>query len=405
MGNVPNHNVMRQCFSWLQVNYRDFFHDYRARKLCTGNTVFLFLEAALQQRPSLKNIADHLASRKWLQEWLDLDSIHGSSLYRKLEALPLDLLQDMFTTLVQAIGQHYAGKTGVDRLGKLRAIDSTTIRLPAVYGSWAYVSKSKNAVKMHTCLLVGDENSVCPQRVVLSTADVSDLDKQVVMELVTESLDTYVFDRGYINYAHYCKWQARKIRFVARVKASNKFRLLTERDVSPNSHVTRDADVELTDAKSGATVLLRLVEYTYRDDKNKLRRIRVLTNRWDLTAEEITDIYRYRWKIELFFKWMKQHVQLTKLYNHSEEAVWNQIYLALIAYALCELLRLTVAPESSCWNLLQALQLYADLPMEACLGALGREPTRTSQGRQKKAKRGRPRIHPEVKRPAHKVIK
>ena len=404
MGNVPNHNVMRQCFSWLHVNYRDLLCDHRARKLFTGQTVFLFVEAALQQRSSLKNIADHLDSRKWLQRWLKLKSIHGSSLYRKLEALPLDLLQDLFLTIVQAIGQHYAGKTGIDRLGKLRVVDSTQIRLPAVYGSWAYTSKSKNAVKMHTCLLVGDESSVCPQRVVLSTADVSDLDEQVVMGLVIEALDTYVFDRGYINYAHYCKWQAREIRFVARVKASNKFRLLTEREVSPDSHVTRDADVELTDAKSGATIPLRLVEYTYRDDKNKRLHIRVLTNRWDLTAEEITDIYRYRWKIELFFKWMKQHVKLTKLHNHSEEAVWNQIYLSLIAYALCELIRLTAVPESSCWHLLQALKLYADQPMEACLEALGRKPTRTSQGRQKKAKRGRPRIHPQVKRPSHKVI-
>lgn len=405
MGNVPNHNVMRQCFSWLQVNYRDFFQDYRARKLHTGQTVFLFLEAALQQRPSLANISNHLASRKWLQERLQLDSIHGSSLYRKLEALPLDLLQEMFAAIVQAIGQYYAGKTGIDRLGKLRAVDSSEIRLPAVYGSWAYVSKSKNAVKMHTCLLVGDGNSVCPQRVVLSTADVSDLDEQVVMELVTESLDTYVFDRGYINYAHYCKWHAQGIRFVARVKTANKFRILNERELSSDSHVTRDADVELTDAKSGATFPLRLVEYTYRDDKNKLRQIRVLTNRWDLTAEEVSDIYRYRWKIELFFKWMKQHVKLTKLYNHSEEAVWNQIYLSLIAYALCELIRLTAVPESSCWTLLQALQLYADQPMEACLEALGRKPTRTSQGRQKKAKRGRPRIHPRIKRPMHTVIK
>jgi hypothetical protein len=405
MGNLPDHTVLRQCFSWLHVHYRDIFRDYRVRKLHTGQAIFLFLEAALQERKSLASISNHLKAKKWLQDWLELDSIHGSSLHRKLEELPLDLLQDMFVTIVRAIALHYAGKSGIGNLGKLQIIDSTEIRLPPVYGSWAYVSKSKNAVKMHTSLLVGDEDSMCPDRIIFSTADVSDQDAEVVLDLVTETTNTYVFDRGYINYSHYFKWHERGTCFVARVKANNKFRLIEERQPPDGSHVLRDADVELGDPKTGSTFQLRLVEYTYIDAKKKLQKIRVLTNRWDLTAEEITDIYRYRWKIELFFKWLKQHVSLTKLYNHKEVAVWNQLYISLIAYALCELIRLTAVPEKSCWDILQLLKLYADQTMEELQTAMRHKPTRTSKGRRKKAKLGRPRIRPKVFKPAHKITK
>lgn len=405
MGNIPNHTVLRQCFSWLDVHYRETFRDYRTRKLHTGQAIFLFLEATLQERHSLNSITAHLKSRKWLQDWLDLDSIHGSSLYRKLEKLPLDLLQEMFISIVRAIAMHYAEKGGIGRLGKLQIVDSTEIRLPAVYGSWAYVSKSKNAVKMHTSLLVGDEDSACPERVILSTADVSDQDAEVVLDLVAETTNTCVFDRGYINYSHYYQWQKRGTRYVARVKRNNKFRLIRDREPAASSHVLRDADVELTDPKSGATFPLRLIEYTYIDPKNKPQKIRVLTNRWDITAEEVTDIYRYRWKIELFFKWLKQHVNLTKLYNHKEAAVWNQLYLSLIAYALCELIRLTQLPEKSCWDILQFLKLYADQTMEELLTALRHKPTRTSKGRRRKAKLGRPRIRPKIFKPGHKITK
>lgn len=405
MGNIPDHTVLRQCFSWLHVHYRHLFRDYRTRKLHTGQAIFLFLEAALQQRYSLDNIARHVRSKKWLQRWLNLDSIHGSSLYRKLEKLPLDLLQDMFTSIVQAIAKHYAGKTGMDNVGKLRIIDSTEIRLPSVYGSWAYVSKSKNAVKMHTALLVGDKHSVCPERIIISTADVSDQDSEVLGDLVVESTNTHVFDRGYINYSNYCTWHERGIRFVARLKMNNKLRVIVERDLPANSSILRDADVELTDPRSKHVAQFRLVEYTYIDAKNKLRKIRVLTNRWDLSAQEIADIYRYRWKIELFFKWLKQHVSLTKLYNHKETAVCNQLYLSLIAYALCELIRLTEVPEKTCCDLLQSLKLYADQTLDELLAALNDKPMRTSKGRRKKAKKGRPRKHPKVLKPAHKIIK
>ena len=89
--------------------------------------------------------------------------------------------------------------------------------------------------------------------------------------------------------------------------------------------------------------------------KNVIKKIRVVTNRWDISAEEVSEIYRYRWQIEMFFKWLKQHANLKKWYNTKPEAVGVQVYLSLITHALCELIRLTMKPEISCWEWLQQL--------------------------------------------------
>jgi hypothetical protein len=404
MGNIPKHTILRQCFHWLNVKYRDLFADYRVDKLTTGKAIFLFVEAALASRKSTDGIAAHLKAKKWLQEWLDLESISGSALYRKLEVLPLDLLKDVLQTIYKAIALHYDQKDGIARLGKLSIIDSSEIRLPKVYGTWAYTSSNKNAVKMHTNLLVGDAESVCPEHIILSTADVSD--QAVVLDLMTESTNTYVYDRGYINYSNFRRWEKTGTRFVARLKANNKCKLLAKRTLTEPTPVTLDADVELIDPQSKEAFQLRLVEYTYIDNKSKRqKKIRVVTNRWDITAKEVSEIYRYRWKIELFFKWMKQHVNLKKLYNHKTSAVWNQIYLTLIAYALCELIRLTIKPEKTRWFVLRHLLLYADQSVEDWLEAMNAQPTRMSKGRRRKKKLGRPRKHPKVMKPSYIIIK
>jgi hypothetical protein len=403
--NIPNHTVLRQAFHWLRVTFKDIFSDHYAKKLHTGQTILLYVDAMMNQRKSNDAIAEHLSARKWLQEWIQLDSIEGSSLYRKLEHIPLYLVKDIFEAIIQAIAQHYAGKSGIGNLGKLSVIDSTEIKLPAMFGVWAYLSTTQNAIKMHTCLEVVDKSSVCAKKVVLSTAAVADHDAEVMNELVVESLNTYVFDRGYINYSHYQRWLNKNIRYVARIKTNNTFRILEKRENSESSTIILDADVEFTDSKTKEVFRLRLVEYTYLDKNGKIKKIRVVTNRWDSTAEEISEIYRYRWQIEIFFKWLKQHAHLKKLYNTKPEAVRIQIYLSLITHALCELVRLTMKPEKTCWEWLQLINLYAGEELKTMLSHLQREPKHTSKGRQKKAKKGRPRKTPKKLKAIHLIIK
>ncbi len=109
----------------------------------------------------------------------------------------------------------------------------------------------------------------------------------------------------------------------------------------------RDADVTMPDLPTK----LRLIEF--KDDQG--RTYRLVTNRWDLSAHQIAEIYRHRWQIETFFKWVKQHIRLVKPHGYSVEAIWNQMYIALIAYALCLLIKLQLQCKQSVWQLLQLM--------------------------------------------------
>lgn len=406
MGNIPNYTVFRQVFFWLNRNYKCMFADPYAKKLFTGNTILLFLEAMMNMRHSTEAIATNLASKKWLQREVNLTSIDASTLNRKLSKIDLFDLQEIYGFLIQRLATLYAPKSGLDHLGKLRIIDSTELRMPKVYGEWAYLSDKQYAVKMHTSLLVAGPNDVYADRIVLSTADIDDKNPEVVEALTADATEILVMDRGFIRYGQFATWTKAGVRFVARLRADSRCRILHKRPIEAGSNLLLDADVEMVDPVSNEAFHVRLVEYKAMDTRKKKEiRIRVITTCRDLTAKQISDIYRYRWKIELYFKWLKQHVNLKKFYSYKQQAVWNQIYLSLIAHALCELIRQTEQPQVSCWRLLQHINAYAAEPMEAMWEALTRSPTRTSRGRRKKGRRGRPRKHPKKLKHAGIIIK
>lgn len=133
---------------------------------------------------------------------------------------------------------------------------------------------------MHVRLSVFDPKISIADRVIASTAAVSD--DEVAMDLVVDPEATYLLDRGYINYEHYRQWKEQGIRFVARIKANSRCRILSTRPIPEGTNLLLDADVELKVPKEDHTFTLRLVEF--RDDRGK--RYRVLTSRWDITAEK-----------------------------------------------------------------------------------------------------------------------
>lgn len=400
MGNsLSNNLVINQCLNLLDLkNFRHPFVDTGAKKLLTGNTILLMVEAQLRQHDSLWDISENLRSKKGIQQLVGLDSVHGSTIHRKLEALPTDLLQELSCHIFQLIDSHYKHKEGMPHIGKLHIVDSSKITLPDVAGKWAYCSKTENSVKLHLRYVMVDEKIMYPDKMVLSTGAVSDMDGAI--ELVVDPDATYVFDRGYINYHLYHMWLKNSRQFVARVKANSKLNILAERPTS-DEKIRRDADVEIRDPKLDAVYTLRLIEYV--DEQGKL--YRVVTNRWDATALDISEIYRYRWKIELFFKWIKQHLNTVKLYNHSQEAVWNQIYITMIAYGLCELIKIQTESKKATWEILKTLRHYWFDTWECFLSALFRRPTRTSKGRKKKGKPGRPRKYPKKYKAVQIIVK
>jgi len=398
MGNSITHpTVFEQCLELLNLkNFRCPYHDTGAKKLLSGATILLLINAEMKKNKSLSEIELNLRFNESVQNVTGLDSIHGSSIHRKLEKLPTSTLHHICYELFERIHEGNQGQK-ISKLGKLKIIDSSEIALPNKAGEWAYCSKSSNGIKLHLRLVVLNEDITYPDHMVLSTSAVSDHEGAV--ELVVASDAIYVMDRGYIHYQRFSDWLEQGIQFVARIKGNSSAKVIQQRVVPEGSHIVTDADVEMKIPKTGETFVVRLVEYT--DDKGRL--YRVVTSCWEHSAEEIAEIYKKRWLIELFFKWMKGHLHLVKFFNFKPEAVWNQIYISMIAYALCELIRMSTSTKLSNWEILKRLRLSWDLPWNKFYDELNREPTRTSKGRQTKAKRGRPRKH-EKKRKAVKII-
>jgi hypothetical protein len=370
------------------------------RKFTLVKAMKLLVEAQLSQRADLEEISHTLRANAELQQAVGLESIRPSQVVRTLDSLPLEVLQRVWLLLTKQMMQMYP-EQGVPGLGKLHLIDSTSLSLPDFAGKWAYFSKDTNGVKIHLKLVIADRDTVYPSQVICSTRGVAD--PAVALDLVIDEDAIHVLDRGYRVYHLYKTWLDQGLRFVARVQKNSRTLILLEREVDENTPVLRDADV-LVSYKNAENELvqvrLRLVEFT--DEKGRL--YRVLTNVWDKTAEQICEMYKHRWFIEIFFKWMKQHVSLVHLYSSREKAVWNQIYLALIGYALVLLLRKEADAAQAPWPFLKLLRCYMSQAWERFLQELRRKPEKFSKGRRKTKRKGRPPTKPKKYTTVKKIV-
>ncbi|MDR6554367.1 transposase, partial [Paenibacillus qinlingensis] len=154
-----------------------------------------------------------------------------------------------------------------------------------------------------------------------------------------------------------------------------------ELPVPANTNIVRDAIVQLGSTFRQTEKPLRLVEFL--DDQG--RKYRLATSCLDLDATEVAEIYRQRWLIELFFKWMKQHLRLVKLYSYEPQGVWNQIFLALITYAIAMHIQLESGTKLSLWDVLQSLRSCWYKTWNILENELYLLPTRKSRGRQQRA--------------------
>jgi hypothetical protein len=390
MDSIPNPTVVQKCLELLNLeNYRDPFMDHKAHKLFSGHVITMTVEGMLMRRESLWDLSENLQSKKAFKDLLELKSIHGSSINRKLKKLPTGLLQETALRIFKQIDKHYKRLPAFDRLGKLAAVDSSQFSLPSKAGEWAYSTRKNNGVKLHLCLIVANENIYYPGKSIFSTTGVDD--KEVALELVVDQDVTYIYDRGYISYGLYSDLIERNLNFVARVKGNSKLTILSKRDSQEAPNIVLDAEVQVKKPKTDEMISMRLIEFL----DEKANKYRVVTNRRDLTASEVAEIYRQRWKIELFFKWIKQHLKLVRFYSHTKEAVWNQLWLAMIAYGLCELVKIQTGSTKSTWDVLKYLRHYWYDSWDFFIEALLREPSRESNGRRKKGKPGRPRKYPK----------
>lgn len=259
-----------------------------------------------------------------------------------------------------------------------RVVDSSTISLCLNQYKWATFRKSKAGIKVHLRLVFVEENTVIPEKVVITPAKPNDRTQMEV--LIDEKGAMYVFDRGYVDYEKWDSYCDQGIFFASRLKKNAVIRKLESFSLPEGSAIQSDSMLLVGTPQKRMDNVLRLIETTDSEGNP----IQIITNRFDLDAEEIGEIYRSRWKIETFFKWIKQHIRIKTFYGTSQEAVENQVYLALIAYCLLVLVSLETQTKHSLIQLARWLIIFLWRPSERWVEQILRKPNRTSRGRQKK---------------------
>ncbi len=254
---------------------------------------------------------------------------------------------------------------GVEIDQSLYALDSTTIDLCLSLFPWARFRKHKAAVKMHTLL---DLHGNIPTFIHITDGKVHDVN--ILDEILPEAGAFYVMDRGYIDFGRLFGFTASSAFFVVRTKENVVLQRRYSRPVDKSTGVLSDHTVILTAIESAKVYpdALRRVSY-YDAETNK--RLKFLTNNFTLPALTIAQIYKCRWQVELFFKWIKQHLRIRAFYGTSENAVKTQIWIAVSVYVLVAIVRKRLGLEATLYQILQILSvtLFEKTPILQALQA------------------------------------
>lgn len=347
--------------------------DKYVKKLRTLPFAKLFIYAQLQKTSSLTDISFELKHNPTLQKELGITTISTSQLSRKLRDIPPVIFQAVLQHLIQKIHQTFSFKEANKMLEKIHLIDSSTITLCLSQYPWAPKNRYTSGIKMHTRVVYHD-GVTYPDQVIITPArpaDHTQLDSLIIHEPGT----MHVFDRGYFDFSKFEDFCVKGVRFATRIKENTVLKIVEEVPVPENSSILREAIVFLGKMKHP----LRLIETI--DSEGK--KIEIIVNDAKITAEEVSRLYRDRWQIELFFKWMKQHMVLKRMYGKSENAVHNQVYLAMIAFCLTLLMKRTIKYQGTLLRLKKYLSSYCFKRFSHFKDELFKPPGRTSLGRKK----------------------
>jgi len=322
---------------WANIHREVPELDKRVQKLKTSQLTLLISNAQLQEYRALRKISTSVNSDQFSRS-IGLESISHSQISRRLRTLPIKVSEMLFKHLLNKIAQKKGFGFIQQRLGKLYMIDASIISLCLSQYPWARFRKTKAGIKMH--LRLSFDGMALPDEVIITPAKTAD--KKKLDELIVVDLDVLnIFDRGYVDYRLFDEYCKKGIFFVTRLKDNAVVEFIGERPIEENSPIEEDVDVILGTNSRKMEHKLRVI--TIDDSVNEP--FSIVTNDFNRSAEEFGEIYRYRWQIELFFKWLKQHAQIKHFYGTSETAVINQLLLALMTYCTLILLKLEVKYE------------------------------------------------------------
>lgn len=238
-------------------------------------------------------------------------------------------------------------------------MDASTIDLCLSLFPWAKFRKTKAAVKLHTLL---DLRGNIPTFIAITDGKVHDVN--ILDELIPEPGAIYVMDRGYLDFARLYTIHQGCAFFVIRSKKNTRFSRVYSHRVDKSTGIQCDQSITLSGfyPKKEYPEKLRRVKFF---DIEKKRRFNFLTNQFALPALTIAELYRSRWQIELFFKWIKQHLRIKAFYGTSENAVKTQIWIAVSVYVLVAIIKKRLKIDQSLYTILQILSitLFEKMPL------------------------------------------
>ena len=305
--------------------------DHRVRSLTCWTQLISLMFAQLTERKSLRDLEENFNTNHNQHYHLGVDQVKRSSLSDANNSRSPTIFMETFFFLLEKVRGNLPKK---DASEMVRLIDSTTIDLNLNQFQWASFRSTKAGIKLHT---VYDLDAEVPTYFEMTTAKVND--RKAVHKLPILPGATYVVDRAYNDYGWYYRLTQQGTHFVGRMKSNAVYEVIENKETNAE-HILKDQVIRLRSvkAKKDCPINLRRITIVREEDDKVLS---FITNDLDRTAQQIADLYKARWQIELFFKWIKQNLEIKRFFGRSENAVKIQVLTAMIAYLLLRLAQLS----------------------------------------------------------------
>lgn len=321
------------CMSFAQLTYRESLRDIETCLRALGLKLY---HAGIRGRVSRSTLADANENRDWR------------------------IYADFAHVLIHSAKDLYAEEDfGVDLKATVYAFDSTTIDLCLSLFPWARFRRAKGAIKLHTLLNL---RGSIPEFIHISDGKLHDVN--VLDYLIPEPGSYYIMDRGYVDFERLYTIDQSSAFFVIRAKRRLQFKRRYSRSIDKATGLRCDQTIILTGVKPATTYPETLRRITY-VDVNTDKRFVFLTNNFSLSPLTIAQLYKARWQVELFFKWIKQHLRIKAFYGTSKNAVKTQIWIAISVYVLVAIIKKRLGLEQSLYTILQILSvtLFEKVPI------------------------------------------
>ena len=328
--------------------------DYKVRDFSCWKQFLCMAFGQLTHRESLSDTIMCLKANAGKMYHLGIgEVVSKTTLARANESRSYLIYQDLAMLLIKEAKRLYVGDSDleVNLSNNVFAIDATTIDLCLSTFHWATFRSTKSGIKLHTQL---DLKTSIPEFILFSNASVHDVNALDFISFEANSF--YVMDRGYVDYKRLYRICLCDAFFITRAKDNMDFRRLYSHKTDKSKGILCDQTIMLNGHYAAKHYPEKMRRIKYFDQETE-KTLVFLTNNFYIAATEVAQLYKHRWKIELFFKWIKQHLKIKSFWGQSENAVKTQVWIAISVYVLVAIAKKRLALKQSLYEVLQILSI------------------------------------------------